>query len=157
MSYLHFRIYTSLSILLTLMSCKGNKREFIALDHMTFTNSYYQDRVKISYYILIANPNAQDGQLKNSIVRYVKQRQANSSFMKEAKTSSLNFVFYEKTGNTSYFINNDNSNNAFYSEEISHYKGDHIANYSIAKCDGGFEEKLYFLEAPVEVVFNSCK
>ena len=143
--------------LMTLVSCFDKKQEFISLDHMTFTNSYYKNDVKISFYVLIANPIADEIELKNSIAKYVNGRLGSNKFMKDTKVHSLNFVFYKKTANTSYFTENIESHDALNTNEISRYKDDYIANYYVVKCDGGFTNKLYLFDRGEQVISNSCK
>ena len=143
--------------MLTFMGCGGKEQKFIPLDHMTFTNSYYKNKIKISYYVLIADPNTDVGQLKKTITRYVKSNLHYHQLMKESRISALNFVFYKKTDNTSYFIKHHEEHNAMGSEEIAHYKDDYVANYNVAKCNGGLTEKIYLFDTPEEIVSTSCK
>ena len=143
--------------LMTLISCNDKKQEFISLDHMTFTNSYYKNDIKISFYVLIANPTTDDLELKNTIAKYVSGRLGSNKFLKNTKVSSFNFVFYEKTANTSYFIKNIESHDALNTNEISNYKEDYIANYYVVKCNGGSTDKLYLFDRTEEIISNNCK
>ncbi|WP_099768928.1 hypothetical protein [Chryseobacterium sp. 52] len=138
------------------MSCDQKKNEFIPLDHMTFTNSYYKDAVKVSYYILIDNPDSENI-LKKEIIKYAKQKLLNDKLLAQKNTASLNFVFYKKTSNTSYFITHKENSDGLLSEEISHYQTDFIANYYISKCNDGTMEKIYLYDLPEEIVLNTCK
>jgi len=137
--------------------CNKAKTEFISLDHMTFTNSYYKDSVKISYYVLIDHPASEDKILKTEIIQFVKNKLKNNQALKKANTASLNFVFYRKTDNTSYFIKNKEDSGGLASEEISHYKDEYIANYYLSKCNGGTLQKIYMYDLPEEVIINNCK
>lgn len=159
MKHLPFiKIFITLTFfLLTTICCDKKKNEFIPLDHMTFTNSYYKNSVKISYYVLINNPAPEDKVLKTEIIRYVKNRMQNNQALKDSNTVSLNFVFYKKTGNTSYFMNHKEDPGGLMSEEISHYREDYIANYNISKCNGGKTEKIYLHDLTEEIVVNGCK
>lgn len=158
MKHLPFiKIFITLVFLLTAICCDKKKNEFIPLDHMTFTNSYYKNSVKISYYVLINDPDSEDNLLKTEIIRYVKNRLQNNQALKDTNTVSLNFVFYKKTGNTSYFMTHKEDPGGLMSEEISHYKEDYIANYNISKCNGGETEKIYLHDLPEEIVVNDCK
>ncbi|QXU39781.1 hypothetical protein [Pedobacter sp. D749] len=147
----------SFFLLSVLMGCIGKKNEFIFLDRMTFTNSYDKNAVKISYYILINNPEASNEKLKTAIIQYTRGRFRNDQSLKKKDVTSLNFVFYKKTGNTSYFIKNEESPGGLSSEEIAHYKEDYIANYDVTKCTGGFTEKLYLYDLPENTVVRNCK
>lgn len=140
-----------------MLACEPEKNEFIALDHLTFTNSYYKNAVKISYYVLMTNPNAKDEKLKSMIVQYVKNRLRNDQSLTKAEVTSLNFVFYKKTGNTSYFIKHKENSGGLSSQEIAHYKDDYIANYYVSKCDGGGTEKIYLHDLPEEMIYSDCK
>jgi hypothetical protein len=151
------KILAAFVLLFTMMSCDKKKNEFIPLDHMTFINSYDKDAVKISYYVLIDNPGISDKKLKTEITQYVKKRLQNNQSLTKTNVRSLNFVFYKKTGNTSYFITHKENSNKMSSEEISHYKEDYVANYDVSKCDGGITEKIYLYDLPEEIVLNSCK
>ncbi len=150
------RTLISFVILSALMGCRTRKQEFIPLDHMTFTNSYDKNKVKISAYVLIANPDADYIKLKTSVIQYVKKRLRDNDYTKKTSVSSINFVFYQKTGNTSYFINHNEENNKLTCNEISHYQEDYIANYNVVKCDGGSAEKLYLFDRNEEIITNSC-
>jgi len=143
--------------LVVLSSCTRQRNKFIWLEHMTFTNSYDKNAVKISYYVLIDNPETPDEKLKNAINKFVRNRlRTNTSFSK-AHVASINFVFYSKTRNTSYFITHPEHSDKMSSEEISQYKEDYIATYQVKKCDQGVVEKLYLYDAPEEIMFDSCK
>ncbi len=142
------KIFIILFLLFTTISCDQKKNEFIPLDHMTFTNSYYQDDVKISYYVLIDHPDASDNILKTEIIQYVRNQLQNNRPLTKKNTVSLNFVFYKKTNNTSYFITHKENSGGLSSEEISHYKEDYIANYYVSKCNGGTTEKIYLYDLP---------
>lgn len=158
MKYLQsIKIFILCFLLLSIMSCDQKKNEFISLDHMTFINSYYKDSVKISYYVLIDHPDPTDKILKKEIIQYVKKKLQNNTSLKEKNTASLNFVFYKKTDNTSYFITHKENSGGLLSEEISHYQEDYIANYYVSKCDGGATEKIYLYSQPEEILANSCK
>lgn len=137
--------------------CDDKRDEFISLDKLTFTNDYYKDTVKISYYILINNPNSVKDALKNDIVNYVKSRLKHEKILMQKNVTSIDFVFYKKTNNTSYFMKNKEDTGGFSSEEISHYKEDYIANYYVQKCIIGTIEKIYFYDLPEEVIVNNCK
>lgn len=149
--------FITFSLLLTLVSCKEYSQEFIPLNHMTFVNSYYKNQLKISYYVLITNPADDLEKLKNTITQFVEDSLHNNQFMKEADVKSLNFVFYKKTGNTSYFIKHNEEHGALYNEEISHYKEDYIANYLVEKCDKGYTKTLFLFDRPERIVYSNCK
>ena len=158
MSNLHpIKILNILLLLFTITSCNKVKTQFISLDHMTFTNSYYKNSVRISYYVLIDNPAATDKILKTEIIQFVKNRLRNNRALTEVNTASLNFVFYKKTNNTSYFIEHKEDSGGLVSAEISHFKDDYIATYYVSKCNGGIIEKIYMYDRPEEVIKNGCK
>ena len=158
MSNLHpIKILNILLLLLTITSCNKAKTQFISLDHMTFTNSYYKNSVRISYYVLIDNPAAEDKILKTEIIQFVKNRLRNNRALTEVNTASLNFVFYKKTSNTSYFIGHKENSGGLVSDEISHFKEDYIATYYVSKCNGGTIQKIYMYDRPEEVIQNNCK
>lgn len=158
MKYCHpVKIISFFFLLSTLMGCVGKTNEFIFLDHMTFTNSYDKNAVKISYYVLIDNPDANNEKLRTAIIQYIRVRLRNDKSLKTKDVASLNFVFYKKTGNTSYFIKNRESPGGLSNEEIAHYKEDYIANYYVTKCTGGFTEKLYLYDLPENTVISNCK
>lgn len=140
-----------------IMGCDDKKDEFISLDKLTFTNDHYKDTVKTSYYILINNPNSVKDSLKNDIVNYVKSRLKHEKILMKKNVTSIDFVFYKKTNNTSYFMKNKEDPGGVSSEEISHYKEDYIANYYVQKCIIGTIEKIYFYDLPEEVIINNCK
>ena len=150
------RTLISFVMLSALMGCGSGKQEFIPLDHMTFTNSYDKNKVKISVYVLIANPDADHMKLKTSVIQYVKKRLQGNDYIKKTSVSSINFVFYQKNRNTFYFIDHNEENNKLNSNEISHYPEDYIANYNVVKCDGGFAEKIYLFDRPEEIVSSNC-
>ena len=137
--------------------CDDKRDEFISLDKLTFTNDYYKDTVKISYYILINNPNSVKDALKNDIVNYVKSRLKHEKILMQKNVTSIDFVFYKKTNNTSYFMKNKEDPGGFSSEEISHYKEDYIANYHVSKCNNGTIDKIYLYDNQEEVIMNNCK
>ncbi|MGQ7856996.1 hypothetical protein ACUN24_22385 [Pedobacter sp. WC2501] len=153
----HIKTISFFFLLSTLIGCGGTVNEFIFLDHMTFTNLYDKNAVKISYYILIDNPEANNEKLKTAIIQYIRGRLRNDKSLKTKDLASLNFVFYKKTGNTSYFIKNEESPGGLSNEEIAHYKEDYIANYYVTKCTGGFIEKLYLYDLPEDTVVRNCK
>ena len=140
-----------------LPSCTRKRNEFIPLHHMTFENAYDRNALKVSYYVLIDNPETPDEKLKNAINKYVRERLRINTSLAKGNVASLNFVFYSKTRNTSYFITHPERSDKMSSEEISNYKEDYIATYQVKKCDQGTEEKLYLYDAPEEIVFYSCK
>lgn len=153
MKYLQsIRIIAIIYFLLIAMSCDRKKNDFIPLEHMTFTNAYYKNAVKISYYILIDNPEPNESILKKDIITYVENRLKSNKSLTQHEISSLNFVFYRKTDNTSYFITNKESAGELLGEEISHYQQDYIANYLVSKCGRGTVEKIYLYNLPEEVV-----
>ncbi len=152
----YIKFFITFFLILTTMSCDKKKNEFIPLEHMTFINSYYKESVKISYYILIDHSDSGDN-LKKEIIQYAKQKLQHDKYLKQNNTTSVNFVFYKKTGNTSYFISHKENADGLLSEEISHYKEDFIANYYISKCSGGTMEKIYMYEIPEEIILDNCK
>ncbi|MEJ5049939.1 hypothetical protein WH221_08860 [Chryseobacterium culicis] len=155
MKYLpSIKIITIVCFLLIAMSCDKKKNDFIPLDHMTFTNAYDKNAVKISYYILIDHPEPTENILKKEITKYVENKLKNNRLLAKPETASLNFVFYRKTDNTSYFITNKESAGELLGEEISHYQQDYIANYLVSKCEKGTVEKIYLYNLPEETVAN---
>ena len=140
-----------------IMGCDDKRVEFISLDKLTFTNDYYKDSVKTSYYILINNPNSVKDSLKYDIVNYVKSRLKHEKILMQKNVTSVDFVFYKKTNNTSYFMKNKEDPGGFSSEEISHYKEDYIANYHVSKCNNGTIDKIYLYDNQEEVIMNNCK
>ncbi|UMQ43632.1 hypothetical protein MKS83_07990 [Chryseobacterium sp. Y16C] len=153
MKYLQsVKMITIVCLLLIAMSCDRKKNDFIPLEHMTFTNAYYKNAVKISYYILIDNPEPAESMLKQEIIKYVENRLKNNKALTKPEISSLNFVFYRKTDDTSYFITHRDSAGELLGEEISHYQQDFIANYLISKCGSGTVEKIYLYNLPEETV-----
>lgn len=157
MKYCHPVKIISFFLLSTLLGCVGKTNEFIFLDRMTFTNSYDKNVVKISYYILIDNPEANNEKLKTAIIQYIRGRLRNDQSLEKKDVASLNFVFYKKTGNTSYFIRKEESPGGLSNEEIAHYKEEYIANYYVTKCTGGFIEKLYLCDLPENTVVRNCQ
>ena len=155
--FLTSKRYYLLFLFPLILACGKGKEEFIPLDKLTFINSYYKDSKKISYYILIDNPDTSIKELQHKIIKYVRSRQHEISPLDSTGTVSLNFVFYQKTNKTSYFINNSESSNVLSSEEIAHCKEDYIANYHIKKCEKGRIEELYLYERPVQVVMSNCE
>jgi len=139
------------------IGCNNTKDEFISLDQLTFTNDYYKDSMNISYYILIDHPNTAKDSLKYNIINYVKARLERENLLEQKNMASINFVFYKKTKNTSYFIKNKEDPGGFSSEEISHYQEDYIANYSVIKCNNGSIEKIYIYDIQEEIIINNCK
>lgn len=155
MKYLQsIKMITIVCFLLIALSCDKKHNDFIPLEHMTFTNAYYKNAVKVSYYILIDNPEPTESVLKKEIIKYVENRLKNNKVLAKPETFSLNFVFYRKTDNTSYFIINKESAGELLGEEISHYQQDFIANYVVSKCGKGTIEKIYLYNLPEETVVN---
>ena len=150
------KIFLALVFSMTALGCDTQQNEFIPLDHLTFTNSYAKNSVKVSYYVLIDHPSPDGGTLKNEIIRYVKRRLDDGQPADAPRAASLNFVFYEKTGQTAYFIAHKEDPGGLASEEISHHREDYIANYAVRHCEGGVTEKLYLHDGPEETLLDSC-
>jgi len=152
----YIQYLTTFFFIIAMMSCDRKKNEFIPLDHMTFINSYYKNSVKISYYILIDNPDSENI-LKKEIIKYAKKKLQYNKSLAQKNIASINFVFYKKTGNTSYFIAHKENSDGLLSEEISHYQEDFIANYYVSKCKEGTIEKIYMYQLLEETISNTCK
>lgn len=124
------KILICIVLLIALISCQKKKMEFIYLDRLSGKNGKVY---------LINNPPSNKDSLKIKLTNFIRSN-LKENFYKKEKNYLYNdqlvydFTFYNKSSNTSYFIENKEDPGGHSSYEISNYSEDEIGYFSFSKC-----------------------